>query len=555
MARTPDLVILNGRLITFDPARPRASALAVAGGRIVAVGDTAEIRAMAGPGTRVFDAAGGTVLPGFIDSHVHLFPGSVELDCLNIHGVGDEGALTARVRARAAERPHDALILAVQADYTVLGPGRATTRQDLDRVLPDRPLALWAPDHHTLWANTAALRQAGILRGGAVDAGCEIVMAPDGTATGELREFGAFAPVLALSPNGGRDGAGLTTGANPVPAPTAAERAADKAALRRGLAHCARQGITGLHNFDGNLYQMELLAEIDAEDGLACRIEVPLHLKSFDPLARLHEVAEMRKIASTDRLWCNRVKIFMDGVVESRTALMLEPYPGTDHIGDAVWEAAPFAEACIRADAMGLQISVHAIGDLAIRRTLDGFEAARRANGARDSRHRIEHIEVLHPDDLPRFAALGVVASIQPRHAPFGGYFPPEGAGRMLHPRQIPTAYAWQAIRRSGARVIFSTDWPVIPVDVMPTIQAAVAPLPMPAPWTDQRQTLIDTLESYTAGNAWVEFNEARKGRLAPGMMADVAVLSHDLEALDPAHLTEASAVLTVCDGRVTWQG
>ena len=136
-----------------------------------------------------------------------------------------------------------------------------------------------------------------------------------------------------------------------------------------------------------------------------------------------------------------------------------------------------------------------------------------------------------------------------------GGYFPPEGAGRMLHPHQIPTAYAWQAIRRSGARVIFSTDWPVIPVDVMPTIQAAVAPLSMPAPWTDQRQTLLDTLESYTAGNAWVEFNEARKGRLAPGMMADVAVLSHDLEAMDPARLTEASAVLTVCDGRITWQG
>lgn len=261
----------------------------------------------------------------------------------------------------------------------------------------------------------------------------------------------------------------------------------------------------------------------------------------------------MRQRFNSDMVWCNRVKMFMDGVVESGTALMLQPYPGTDHIGDAVFEAEHFNQACIRADAMGLQIATHAIGDLAVRRTLDGYEAARRTNGARDSRHRIEHIEVLHPDDLPRFKDLGVVASIQPGHAPFGGYFP-SGVGAMLHDAQIPLSYAWADIRNSGAKVIFSTDWPVIPVDVMPTIKGAVAPLKLGAPWRDQSQSLLDTLESYTAGNAWVEFNETRKGKLKPGMMADIAVMDHNLETMDPETLNQARAAFTFCAGRMTWQ-
>lgn len=552
---TPDLVILNGRLITFDAARPYASALAIRGRKIAAVGSTADIRAMAGAQTRVVDAGGATVLPGFIDSHVHLFGGSVELDYLDLHGVQGLDDLTERVRVWAAERPEDRMIFAVQADYSIVAPGHQTTRGDLDQVLPDRPFAMFAPDHHTIWANTKALEMAGILHGGAVDQGAEIVMAEDGTAAGELREPGAYARVLALTRYGGRDLAGLVTGADPVPAATPAERAGDAEAIARGLQHCASHGITGLHNMDGNFYTAELLRELEARGELLCRTEVPFHFKSFDDLDRFDEAEEMRARFTGDWVWCNRVKMFMDGVIESRTALMIDPYPGTDRNGDAVFDVTHFNAACLRADAMGLQISVHAIGDLAIRRTLDGLEAARRANGARDSRHRIEHVEVLHPDDLPRFAELGVVASIQPGHAPFGGYFPPEGVERVLHGHQMPLAFAWQRIRDSGARVIFSTDWPVIPVDVMPNVRAAVAPRPMPAPWQDQRQGLKATLESYTAGNAWVEFNEARKGRLIPGMMADVAVMSHDLEKMDPERLGEARARLTVCGGRVTWEG
>jgi len=551
---SPDIVILNGRLITFEASRPAAQALAVSGGRIAAVGDTAEIRGLAGPGTRVIDAGGATVLPGFIDSHVHLFGGSVELSCLDLYGVQGLDRLSATVREWAAKNPDDRVVFAVQADYGIVAPGHHTTRQDLDQVMPDRPFAMFAPDHHTIWANTRALELAGLLHGGPVDQGAEIVMAADGTATGELREPGAYAPVLKLTRHGGRDMAGLVTGADPQPPATAAECALDKAVIAEGLKHCASHGITGLHNMDGNFYNLELLSELEADGDLLCRVEVPFHFKSFDSLDRFAEAEEMRARYQGDWVWCNRVKMFIDGVVESSTALMLEPYPGLDTVGDAVFDYPHFEAACVKADAMGLQISVHAIGDLGVRQTLDAYEAALRANGRRDSRHRIEHIEVLHPDDLPRFKELGVVASIQPGHAPFGGVFPPDGVARMLHPHQIPTAFAWQDIRNSGAPVVFSTDWPVIPVDVMPNVKAAVAPAKMPPPWRDQRQSLHDTLKSYTADNAWVEFHEDRKGRLVPGMMADIAVMSHDLDAMDPADLDKARAQVTIAGGRVTYE-
>jgi predicted amidohydrolase YtcJ len=551
---TADIVVLNGRLVTFDETQPTAEALAISGGVITAVGGTADIRAMAGSDTRVIDAGGATVLPGFIDSHVHLFGGSVELGYLDLYGVQGLDPLTAKVREWAGQCPDDRVVFAVQADYAIMGPGQHTTRQDLDKVLPDRPFAMFAPDHHTIWANTRALELAGLLHGGQVDKGAEIMMAPDGTATGELREPGAYAPVLALTRHGGRDMMGLVTGADPVPPATAAERALDKAAIARGLQHCASHGITGLHNMDGNFYNLELLSELEADGDLLCRVEVPFHFKSHDSLDRFAEAEEMRARYQGDWVWCNRVKMFIDGVVESSTALMLEPYPGLDTVGDAVFDYDHFEAAVIKADAMGMQIAVHAIGDKGIRWTLDAYEAAIRANGRRDSRHRIEHIEVLHPDDLPRFAELGVVASIQPGHAPFGVYFPPGGVGAMLHDHQIPLAFAWQDIRNTGTPVVFSTDWPVIPVDVMANIKSAVAPRKMPAPWRDQSQSLLDTLKSYTADNAWVEFNETRKGRLAPGMMADVAIMSHDLAAVDPEELDKTRARCTIAGGRVTYE-
>ncbi len=553
MSPTPDLIILNGSLLTFDDATSKASALAIQGGIIVAVGNTDDIRTLAGNGTKIIDAAGGTVMPGFIDSHVHLFGGAAELGMLDLRETTGADALTNALRAFAAEHPDEPLLMGVAADYEILGPGVTTTRQDLDRILSKRPVALMSADHHTVWANTIALEKAGILHGGVVPPGSEIVMAGDGTAQGQLNETGAFGPVLRLSQLGGRDLLGYVTGADPVPPATPEERAFDKEVILRGLKHCASHGITGLHNMDGNFYQLELLSELEAEGRLPIRVQVPMHLKNTDPLDRLEEADEMRRRFASDMVWSGRVKMFMDGVLDSYTALMLAPYPGKpESLGDAVFSAEHFNEACIRADAMGLQLSTHAIGDGAVRRTLDGYEAARSANGARDSRHRIEHIEVIDPLDLPRLAALDVVASLQPLHSPAGGLFSPYSAGDILTTEQIPFAFAWNKIRESGAKICFSTDWPVVPVDTMMTIAGAVNCNELPSPWQDNRQSLMATLSAYSHDNAWLEFNEDQKGRLKSGYLADIAILEQDLFSIEENQLANARIAVTVCGGAVS---
>jgi len=448
-------------------------------------------------------------------------------------------------------------VFCVMADYGILGTGKTLTRHDLDAILPDRPLAMFAPDHHTIWANTAALKAVGLLQGGTVDAGSLIVMGDDGLASGELLEPGAYSPVLALTRHGGREMLGLTTGKDPVPPATPAQRAMDKDVIARGLAHCAAQGITELHLMDGNPYQLDLLAELEAEGRLLCRCAVPFHMKGTDPLERMTvEAPAMRDRLRTDMVRCSHLKMFIDGVIESGTALMLRPYPGDmgkdGNTGDEVFTQEHFTACCIEADRLGFQIAVHAIGDAAVRRTIDALEAAQLANGPRDSRHRIEHLEVVHPEDIPRLARLGIVASIQPGHAPIGHFFSPGALSQYLHPEQIAGAYAWQTIRDTGARVIFSTDWPVIPVDVMRTLRAATAPLDLGPEWTDQTQSLHDTLASCTRDNAWAGFAETERGMLKIGMQADIAVMDSDLTAHAPDSITAAHATTTVCAGRIT---
>lgn len=549
-----DLIILNGRLVTFDPGHPAARALAIGGGIITAVGSETDIRPLQGPDTQVIDAQGGSVLPGFIESHIHLFGGAVELDLLNLSGIHDADQAARALRARAAAEPDAPLIMGMCADYTMLG-GAPITRHALDAIITDRPLAVMAADHHTVWANTAALDLSGLLHGAEMPPGNIVEMGEDGLATGALLEFAAFLPVLAHTPTGGREYLGLVNGTNPAEAPDARARATDKAALLRGLNYLAENGITSFHNMDGNLYQMQLLQELLDDGHHIARGEIPLHIANTDPMDRLDEVADMQSYNS-DWLWSNRLKLFADGVLDSGTALMTEPYPDQGGSrGTPLFETGQMNELVARADAMGLQVSVHCVGCGAVRQVLDAYENAHRVNGVRDSRHRIEHVESLHPDDLPRFGELGVVASMQPLHSPRGGFFSAYEPGEVLHDHQRRRAFPWRDLRDSGAHLIFSTDWPVVPLPVMPTIQGAVTPVPLGPDWgADQRQTLMECLASYTRDTAWVEFNEARKGRLRPGMMGDVVIMSDNLEAMDPGALATARPAATICAGHVTYR-
>lgn len=422
------LVIRNAKVLTMDEAQPRAEAIAVRGNRILAVGTNDEIDRYCGQQTRVIDAASATVLPGFNEAHMHLFGGSTSLTHLSLFGVQGMDAMRDAILEYAAAHPSQKLLIGCSADYAIISEKERVARHHLDQAIPDRPFIMTAPDFHTAWANTEALRQAGILEGRDVVLGSEIVIGTDGLANGELREFDAIRPVMALSETGGREALGIVTGGEPGFV-TPEDRAADMAVLKRGLDYCASLGITSIQNMDGNLYQLELLNEIESSGGLSVRVRMPFHMKNFMPLSDLVDKAvAWRERFASDRLRCDFLKMFMDGVVESGTAVLVDDYsnrPGWK--GKPLFTAQHFAQVCIEADRLKLPVAVHAIGDGAVRIVLDGYEAARNENGARDSRNRVEHAEIVQREDIPRFATLGVIASMQPTH-------PPGSAGLPLEP-------------------------------------------------------------------------------------------------------------------------
>ncbi|APH74429.1 amidohydrolase [Aquibium oceanicum] len=538
----------------MDEAMPSAEAVVVKDGTIAFVGKAAEAEGWKGPRTQVIDARGGSVLPGFIESHVHLFMGAAELVHLQLFGVKGIDALGERLREYAAARPDDKVLFGQSCDYTVLGEGETLTRHHLDRIVADRPVALVAPDHHTMWANTRALEMAGVLHGKAVSPGNEVVMGADGLATGELREGEAMTPVVHLAGES-RVRLGIQTGGEPERWPSPAEWEADKEIMRRGLAYAAEHGITSFHNMDGNLYQLQILAEIEKEGGLLCRAQVPFHYKKPMTLEDLEKASAMADSYASEWVSSGMVKVFMDGVIDSGTAHMIEPYADDgDWRGEPYFSDAEFAALATEIDRRGLQIAVHAIGDAAVRTVLDGYEAARKANGARDSRHRIEHIEVTTDADIPRFAELGVIASMQPPHPPGSMGLPLEPTVSKIGRDRWRLAYAWRSIKETGAHVVFASDWPVSPIDPIAGIQAAVVRKRWADDLPDHAYSLHEAIAGYTVEGAYAQFEEHRKGQLKTGYLADIVVLSGDVDAVAPDALHEIRPVTTICGGKITYQ-
>ncbi len=549
-----DIIITNGRVITMDEALPHAEAVAIAGNKILFIGDTQSALTHKKGSTRIIDAQGGTVLPGLIEAHMHLFPGATEIDNLQLTGVHGFEALQQAVRAYADSRPGERLLIGQQADYTILSDKERVTRQHLDRIVPDRPFMMFSPDHHTAWANTIALEMAGVLKGKQLGPGNEIVMGADGLAEGELREGEAIFPVREIGGGGGRERLGLSTGGEPDPAPTPEEFEHDLTVIKRGLAHLAKNGLTSFHNMDGNLYQLQLLEALEARGELTARARIPFHFKNFMEIPALEKASEMSARYHSDSLACGFVKLFVDGVLDSWTAVMVEDYADRKGwVGEPLFTAKQFAKVATAIDKRGLQIAVHAIGDGAVRIVLDGYEAARKANGPRDSRHRIEHIEVVHPDDIPRFRELGVIASMQPPHPPGSQGLPLEPTVSRIGRDRWEYSYAWNTLRDQGAHLAFATDWPVSDINPIRSIQSAITRKKWADDLPDQKQTLEQAISGYTRDGAFTEFKEDRKGKLKHGMLADVTVLSGDMEKTDPEGLHELTPIVTITDGKVVY--
>jgi predicted amidohydrolase YtcJ len=531
------LLLRNARVATLDPARPWAEAVAIRGDRVLWLGPDHDAAAWAGPATRVIDGGGRLALPGLIDSHFHLLAGARALGQLRLDDAADLADVQARLLAHAVAHPAQEWLIGRGWMYRLFAGGEPIHRRALDAVAPDRPVLLTAFDGHTAWANTAALRRAGILEG--ADTGSafsSVVVGDDGLATGELREAPAISLVRRLVPSLSED--------------------EQLAMLRRALRDLAALGLTAVHNMDGDAWQLGLYRRLLERGELSLRVLLPLSLSPGVAPERIDEWAALAREQAGPRLGAGAVKLFMDGVVESKTALLLAPYAdGSGELGAANYEQEEFEELVARADALDLQVFVHAIGDGAVRRTLDGFGAARARNGRRGRapRHRVEHVELIDPADVGRFVELGAIAAMQPAHADFG--IDPENSWRRLSgPARWPWGFAWRRLRDAGVRLAFGSDWPVADPSPLRGIHVCLNREPLDHGAPDQRLTLDEAIAGYTTWAAYAGHREDELGRLAPGFLADLVLLEQDIYRAPREAIGETSVALTVMGGEVVFE-
>ena len=496
-APPPDLILAGGHVYTVEPGQLRAGAVAVRGDRIVAVGDEASVRALAGPATRVVELQGRMLMPGFNDGHTHFLDGSLGLDQIDLTGATTLAEIQDRVRRYAAERPQEPWIQGFGWLYSTF-PRRLPERRDLDAVESVRPVFLYSYDGHTAWANGAALRAAGIdVSTPDLPENLGTIVRDPGTRepTGVLKE-GAMALIERI-----------------LPKPTRDQRLA---ALENGMRHAARLGVTSIQNCSGGQEEIDLYDELQRDGRLTLRTSTAFTMPD-SPAALTPKMIE-QMVATRDTHgdgWVRAgvVKFFVDGVIESNTAFMLQPYtndPTTS--GVPHYDARQLQSMITKVDAAGLQIFIHAIGDAGVRMSLDALQQAARERPGRRRRNRIEHIETIDTADIPRFAAIGVLASMQPLHV-----YPEPNLdtvwGANIGPERLPRAFAWPDLAAAGARLLFGSDWPVVTIDPIAGVRNAVLRQSTEgwpeAGWVpEQRVTLEQTIAAYTINGAWATFEE-----------------------------------------------
>ncbi len=535
-----DLLLTRGHIFTAEASAPWAEAVAIRGERIVYVGAASGAESFRGPRTEVVDLGGRLVVPGFNDAHIHLMSGALSLERVDLIEDDSLAAVQARIQAFAAQNAGRPWVLGRGWLYGSF-PGGMPSREQLDAVVPDRPAYMECYDGHTGWANSKALALAGITRDTKDPANGVIGRDPKtGEPTGVLKEE---ATALLESR---------------IPVPTGEAR---YALLLRALSLLGTQGITSVQDAGFAPPELDtdvaLLERARAEGRLTVRLRVSVRMAPGDVEGPIKVALQWGARHRDSLLRFGAVKGFVDGVVEAKTAAMLEPYPdGTTGLPN--WSSEALTAAVGAADRAGLQVWLHAIGDRGVRMALEAHEAALRANGRSDRRGRIEHIETISPADYPRFRALGVIASMQPLHAN-----PDQNSETVWVPNAGPDrasrGLSWGSLERAGARLVFGSDWPVVTSDVRRGLYCAVTRKtregrPRGGWLPEQAVSLESALRHYTVDAAYASFEEAQKGSLSPGKLADLAVLSEDLFQGPPEAILRARVVLTVMGGRVVYR-
>jgi len=545
-----DLLLLHGRIYTSNPAEPWVEAIAIAGDKIMALGSDQELAAYRTRKTMVIDLAGRMAMPGLIDSHTHFVAGSEGLAWVNLEQATTSQEVQECIHAYSVAHPKLAWVRGSGWLYGIFPPTGLPTKRLLDEAVPDRPAAIVSYDMHSLWVNTRAMALAHITREtpdvvvNGIVVGTIVRDSTTGEATGLFKEAAM----------------GLIERVIPDP-----PREDELATLRSGMEEANRLGLTAIVNATGDLHEMELYDELNKRGELTLRTTTafaheaiphrltPQELQSFE---------EGRRRFHDDWVRAGLIKFFADGVVESHSAAMLEPYADDPYLrGSTSYTPDEFQKFVTELDRRGFQIMTHAIGDRAVRMTLDVYETAEKQNGARDRRFRIEHIETINPSDIPRFGQLGVIASVMPYHLCLGGC-PNEGGvwASNLGPARLRSAFAWRDLLASGAHLAFGSDWPVASLNPLLGIQTAVTRQDLNGKpqegWNSQQKLTLDqALAGYTRDAAFASFFDQRIGSLEAGKLADLIVLSQNLFEVPALKISETKVQLTIVGGRIVWRG
>jgi predicted amidohydrolase YtcJ len=538
--RPADTILINGRVYTENSTQSWAQAVAIRGEKIIAVGDDADIEKLRGPATKVIDADGKLILPGFVDCHIHFLEGSISLGQANLEGAKNPAEIQHILREYASKHPGNGWILGGGWNYAMFGEENLPNKKYLDELFPNRPAFLVGYDGHTSWANSKALALAGINKDTPNPANGAIARDPKtGEATGALKES-----------------AGSLVG-KLVPKPTRAEKLA---ALRTGLRWANKNGLTRVHSAGGDFEEFALYDELRRNGDLTLRMYIAYFLNPPELRPKdLAVIEDARKKYTGDWLSGGVVKMMIDGVVESHTAAMLEPYsddPSTK--GKLFWDPDKYTAAVAELDKRGLQLFTHAIGDYAVRTALDAYENAETVNHTEDRRPRIEHIETITAADIPRFGKLGVIASMQPLHA-----YPDEDTLRVWAgnngPDRASRAWVWNSIAKSGGHLAFGSDWNVVTLNPWEGLQESVTRqttegTPAGGWLPQERITLRQAVEAYTLGAAYAGRREKTEGSIEPGKLADFVVVSQDIFEIDPQAIAKTKVVKTIVGGRVVYE-